>query len=66
LKANPNKTDGPAETPAFLTPEEAARHLCVHRETIYMWIKRRKIKAIRFGRSWRIPRSVLQEDHNDG
>jgi excisionase family DNA binding protein len=44
--------------PAYLTPQETAELLRVDRRTIYNWIRTGKLKAIKFGDTWRIPRPV--------
>jgi excisionase family DNA binding protein len=41
--------------PAFLFPEELARALRVHPETVRSWIRSGKIPAQKVGRLWRIP-----------
>lgn len=38
---------------------EAAAVLRVDRRTIYEWLREGKIKAVRFGHTWRIPRSAI-------
>ena len=40
----------------YLTPLEAAEILRVDRRTIYEWLRSGKIKAVRFGHTWRILR----------
>ena len=34
---------------------EAASLLRVHNETIRAWIRTKRLKAIKFGRTWRVP-----------
>ena len=46
--------------PMYLTPEEVAEILRVDRRTVYEWLRSGKLKAIRFGRTWRIPRTSVQ------
>jgi excisionase family DNA binding protein len=42
-----------------LTPEQAADYLQVNRETIYRYIRQRKLAASKLGRSYRISRRNL-------
>lgn len=44
---------------AYLTPEEAAKILRVDRRTVYEWLRSGKLKAVQFGRTWRIPRNSV-------
>jgi excisionase family DNA binding protein len=44
---------------AYLTPGEASEVLRVDRRTIYEWLRSGKLKAVRFGRTWRIKRSSV-------
>lgn len=44
----------------YYTPIEAAAALSVDRRTIYNWIRSNSLKAIRFGKSWRIPRTEIE------
>ncbi len=46
---------------AFLSVEEVAALLKVHRNTVYRWCQEGRIPALRFGKHWRIPRAALQE-----
>jgi excisionase family DNA binding protein len=43
----------------ILTPEQAADYLQVNRETIYRYIRQRKLAASKLGRSYRISRRNL-------
>lgn len=49
----------PKHQPAYLTPEEAAGVLRVDRRTVYTWLREKKLKAVKFGHTWRIPRTSL-------
>lgn len=44
----------------FLTPEEIAAKLKVHRETVYNWIRSGRLKAVRAGRQLRVAESELR------
>lgn len=41
----------------YLTPLEAAAILRVDRRTVYEWLRKKKIPAVKFGDSWRILRT---------
>jgi excisionase family DNA binding protein len=56
MKQNSNKQDG---GPLYLTPLEASEILGVDRRTIYNWVRGGKLKALKFGGTWRIPRSSV-------
>lgn len=45
----------------LITPEEAAELLGCGMNTIYKVLKSGKLKAMRIGRIWRIPRRAVQE-----
>lgn len=45
----------------YLTVEEVAELLRIHRNTVYRWCRTGTLKALRFGKGWRIPRSALDE-----
>lgn len=49
---------------AYLTPDEAAKLLRVDRHTIYEWCRSKKMKAVKVGRSWRIPSRTVTEVAN--
>lgn len=49
--------------PAYLTPAEVAEILRVDRRTVYEWLRSGKLKAVRFGDTWRIPRKVVLPDN---
>jgi excisionase family DNA binding protein len=44
---------------AFLTAQEVADRLRVHRRTIYRWARDGRLPAVRVGGAWRIPRSAV-------
>ena len=46
--------------PAYLSPEEFREHVGIGRSTVYDLLRRGDIPHIRFGRSYRIPKSALQ------
>lgn len=45
----------------YLTIEETAKKLKVGYMTIYRLVRKDKIPAIKVGRQWRIPESVVEE-----
>ena len=45
----------------YLTPEEVAARYKVTRQAIYKWISEGRLRAIKLGRSTRIPVAALQE-----
>ena len=45
----------------LITPEEAAELLGCGMNTIYKILKSGKLKAMRIGRIWKIPRRAVQE-----
>lgn len=45
----------------LITPEEAAELLGCGMNTIYKILKSGKLKAMRIGRIWKIPRRAIQE-----
>lgn len=45
----------------LITPEEAARILGCGKNSIYKILKSGKLKAIRIGRIWKIPRRAIRE-----
>ena len=48
-------------TEEYLTPEEVAARYKVTRQAIYKWISEGKLRAIKLGRTTRIPATALQE-----
>lgn len=56
------KAQKKAQTPAPdlpFTAEEAAKALRVHPKTLKRWLTEGKLKGVRLGRAWRIPRSEI-------
>lgn len=49
----------------FLTIEEVAKRLKVNKVTIYRWVRKGKLPAVRFGRVWRISSLRLSELFED-
>lgn len=49
----------------FLTIEEVAKRLKVNKVTIYRWVRKGKLPAVRFGRIWRISSLRLSELFED-
>ena len=49
------------EIEELLTVQEVMLQLKVSDETVYRWIKARKISAIRLGGLWRVSRKALDE-----
>ena len=45
----------------FLTPREVAESLKVSTQTVKVWIKGEKLKAVKVGHSWRIRKTDLDE-----
>lgn len=44
----------------YLTVEEVAALLRIHSNTVYRWCREGRLKALRFGKGWRIPRAALE------
>lgn len=44
----------------MLTPEQAAEHLQIRRETVYRYIRDGRLAAVRLGRSYRIPKTSIE------
>ena len=44
----------------FLTVDEVADLLRIHRNTVYRWCREGQLKALRFGKGWRVPRTALE------
>jgi excisionase family DNA binding protein len=53
---SPSSVDG---LPPYLTVREAAAHLRLNVKTVYAAITARTLRAVRFGRTVRIPREAL-------
>lgn len=49
------------ETALVLTVEDLARILAISKNTAYELVRSRKIRSVKIGRTYRIPRSALQE-----
>ncbi len=47
-------------TETFYTVQEAADLLKVHYQTVRNWIKNNEIRAVKIGRSYRIPKSEIE------
>jgi len=45
----------------YFSPEQIADTLQVSRRTVYNWIQRGKLKAVKAGYVWRIPEGSLRE-----
>ncbi len=43
----------------YYTPEEIAANLKVSRKTIYNWIQKGSLKAVKIGHFWRVSESEL-------
>ena len=50
-----------AEELEFLTPKEVAGILRVSPRTVQRWVKEGRLRAVRVGKLWRIPREALEE-----
>ena len=46
---------------AFYTPKEVAEFLKVDNNTVYLWLKNKKIKSSKVGGKWLIPVAQFQE-----
>ena len=49
------------EIALVLTVEDLARILAISKNTAYELVRYRKIRSVKIGRTYRIPRSALQE-----
>jgi excisionase family DNA binding protein len=49
----------------YLTPAEAAIIMRVTRRTMYVWLKQGRLKALKIGNSWRIPRESVMPQYHD-
>jgi excisionase family DNA binding protein len=49
------------ETDKLLNVKEVSEYLGITKITLYSWIKEGKLKAFKFGRSWRISKTDLDE-----
>lgn len=50
----------------FYTAEELAAYLKVSSQTVRAWIRDHKIKATKFGRSWRVAKNELERIVDEG
>lgn len=50
----------------FYTAEELADYLKVSAQTVRAWIREGKLKAVKFGRSWRIADHEVQRIVSEG
>jgi excisionase family DNA binding protein len=50
----------------FYTAEELADYLKISSQTVRAWIRERKVKAVKFGRAWRIPRAEVERLKTEG
>lgn len=50
-----------ADSPRFLTVAEVAQMMRVSRMTVYRMVHSGELPAIRFGRSFRVPQSAVQD-----
>lgn len=44
----------------LLAVEDAARHLGIHRATLYRWINKGKVACVRIGTSTFVPKSEIE------
>jgi len=44
----------------YYTPEQVADNLQVHLKTVYNWIKKGNLKAVKVGHFWRISETELR------
>lgn len=50
----------------FYTADELADYLKVSPQTVRAWIREKKVKAVKFGRSWRITNDELKRLVTEG
>ena len=53
--------EAPPMAEEYLTVDEVAKRLKVTRQAIYNWINEGRLKAVKAGRSTRIPESAVKE-----
>lgn len=53
--------DNGASRTTFLTVAEVAELLRVSRMTVYRWVHAGEIPAVQFGRSYRVPRTAVEQ-----
>jgi acetyl-CoA synthetase len=44
----------------YFTPDEFARRIAVHPQSVRLWLREGNIKGLKLGRIWRIPESEAQ------
>lgn len=44
----------------MLTPEEVAQKLKISRRTVYLWLRQKRLKGIKIGDLWRIPKMEFE------
>ena len=49
-----------------LTVDETALALCVSRQTIYNYIRERKIRAVKYGKTWKVKESEIEYIKENG
>ncbi len=49
------------ETNEYFTPEEIAKMFKVKKNTVYIWIRKGKLRAVKLGSLLRVPKSALEE-----
>jgi len=54
-----------ADLPAMLTVDEVARFLRVSYKTVFRLIAYGKMRAVKVGRQWRVPKECLREFLNE-
>jgi excisionase family DNA binding protein len=50
----------------YITPQALATGLSVHFRTVYRWINKGKIKAVKVGRAWRINKTEAAQIYKNG
>lgn len=48
-------------TESILLPEEVARALRVHKNTVLLWLREGKLKGFKAGKGWRISSAALTD-----
>ena len=48
----------------FFTPKEVAEIFKVREITVRLWLRRKLIRGVKIGHTWRIPRSAIEEFEN--
>lgn len=60
-----SKSQSDSQTRSYLSPREMADVLGVTPRTIYNWIHRGEVEAIRIGGVWRIPKSAFDQQFSE-